>query len=163
MITLKECPRHRDAGFIVGMNGNARDSSIKCAHGDCISVASSNSIDARECWNNACDRLAVQIINEHTREIEFMRSQIEAINARHKEHDDGLRAMGGESKPKTSEADAATMRGECLPCPFCGGRAEVCMNDDGEWQVNCLIRTCHSLGPTGLHGNAIAAWNKAKR
>ena len=45
-----------------------------------------------------------------------------------------------------------------LPCPFCGGEAEL--RSGGTWRwVHCL--TCGADGPTDIHKSvAVAGWNK---
>jgi Lar family restriction alleviation protein len=53
---------------------------------------------------------------------------------------------------------------DLLPCPFCGGKAMQSENKAVGlhwWQVECVERSCSSVGPTA-HANeaeAIAAWN----
>lgn len=58
--------------------------------------------------------------------------------------------------PKPTEAEASGA-GELLPCPFCGGEAELRTN--GMWRVVCP--TCKSgVGSHDLPQHAIAAWNR---
>jgi Lar family restriction alleviation protein len=60
-------------------------------------------------------------------------------------------------------------RGRLLPCPFCGGRADVrrepqnCELPAGFWTVQCRRQNLCSVGPVAVgdsRRDAIAAWNQ---
>lgn len=50
------------------------------------------------------------------------------------------------------------------PCPFCGGKAEIMMDDDwSEWDVSCSNRNCilyEWAGRFNTREEAIAEWNR---
>jgi len=51
---------------------------------------------------------------------------------------------------------------ELKPCPFCGGVAEVSMDEDWyyEWTVCCLNDSRHSLRYFNSEEEAVEAWNR---
>ncbi|TXH59366.1 MAG: hypothetical protein E6Q97_00045 [Desulfurellales bacterium] len=97
--------------------------------------------------------------------LDELSARVGAIEKRHAEHDEGLRAMATESKPVDDSVP--------LPCPFpqCGGPAWTVYHDGG-WSAACSW--CSANGPWICTGEqegddeiaektAIAAWNRAKR
>ena len=52
-----------------------------------------------------------------------------------------------------------------LPCPWCGGPAEIEEDDQGLFHVGCTTRQCKAepkIGAYDIRDNAIAAWNTRK-
>lgn len=59
------------------------------------------------------------------------------------------------------QLSAAATEGELLPCPFCGGPAEVESKRCG-WRVHCIKPSCYTAGPYPddcTEAEAITAWN----
>lgn len=83
--------------------------------------------------------------------------RIDAIEKRHADHDDGLRASAGVKAPEKLND------GDILPCPFCGISGHIVgPRRDGYSWINC--GSCGADGPHCLSlQEAIADWNKAKR
>jgi len=60
------------------------------------------------------------------------------------------------------QLSAAATEGELLPCPFCGGPAEVESKRCG-WRVHCIKPSCYTAGPYPddcTEAEAITAWNQ---
>ena len=60
------------------------------------------------------------------------------------------------------QLSAAATQGELLPCPFCGGPAEVESKRCG-WRVHCIKPSCYTAGPYPddcTEAEAITAWNQ---
>ena len=60
------------------------------------------------------------------------------------------------------QLSAAATGGELLPCPFCGGPAEVESKRCG-WRVHCVEPGCCTAGPYPddcTEAEAITAWNR---
>lgn len=60
------------------------------------------------------------------------------------------------------QLSAAATEGELLPCPFCGGPAEVESKRCG-WRVHCIKPSCYTAGPYPddcTEAEAITRWNQ---
>ena len=60
------------------------------------------------------------------------------------------------------QLSAAATGGGLLPCPFCGGPAEVESKRCG-WRVHCIKPSCYTAGPYPddcTEAEAITAWNQ---
>lgn len=88
-------------------------------------------------------------------DIKEIESRLDAIEKRHADEDEGLRASAG---IKTVGAPPV------LPCPFCGSEARLIKYEqDSSWNmVQCV--DCQAEGTLSkIESQAIAAWNRAKR
>lgn len=157
MSEIMSCPRHGEKPNRKKLTDGFTIYELKCSHQPCLHIQADGLLPSVNAWNRDCEALSRFMIHEHEKLLIAVRTELDAIKTRHKEHDDGLRAMATEPKPTTDSVP--------LPCPFCDSRASAYRHGDGEWQVNCCLDICQASGPTGFDNEqeAIAAWNRAKR
>ena len=77
------------------------------------------------------------------------------------------RAVGAEMTDKDSLTPREAPQSKLLPCPFCGGRAELHETDwctPPEYSVHCLNHKCRAWGGLGTNkAKTIAAWNRREK
>lgn len=49
---------------------------------------------------------------------------------------------------------------ELLPCPFCGGNADLCEADDETWYIACVSCGCGTNPCEASEDDLAAAWNR---